>query len=128
MSKDSRKSTEWFDAQLRKAKDDFTELSKGSDDLRSRSQSKRPIERELKSFESPTKKDTTQARETIPATPSRTEEARRQSSTLVRGVQKTPESKDQSRRSIHRSRGHALMASLAIVWVQMSAVRLQIFC
>ena len=33
MSKDSRKSTEWFDAQLRKAKDDFTELSKGSDDL-----------------------------------------------------------------------------------------------
>ena len=93
MSKDSRKSTEWFDAQLRKAKDDFTELSKGSDDLRSRSQSKRPIERELKSFESPTKKDTTQARETIPATPSRTEEARRQPSTLVRGVQKTPESK-----------------------------------
>ena len=81
MSKDSRKSTEWFDAQLRKAKDDFMELSRGSDDLRSREQAKRPIEKESKSFESLPKKDLTKARETIPA---RTEEARRQPSTVVR--------------------------------------------
>jgi len=66
MSKDSRKSTEWFDAQLRKAKDDFTELARGRPDLRSREPAKRPIERESKPFEPPVKTDTTQARETIP--------------------------------------------------------------
>ena len=93
MSKDSRKSTEWFDAQLRKAKDDFMELSRGSDDLSSREQANRPIEREAKSFKSLAKKDLTEARETIPATPSRTEEARRQPSTVVRGVQEARESK-----------------------------------
>ena len=93
MSKDSRKSTEWFDAQLRKAKDDFKELSRGSDDLSSREQAKRPIERESKSFKSLAKKDLTEARETIPTTPSRTEEARRQPSTAVRGVQEARESK-----------------------------------
>jgi N-methylhydantoinase A len=93
MSKDSRKSTEWFDAQLRKAKNDFKELSRGSDDLSSREQAKRPIERESKSFKSLAKKDLTEARETIPATPSRTEEARRQPSTAVRGVQEARESK-----------------------------------
>ena len=93
MSKDSRKSTEWFDAQLRKAKDDFKELSRGSDDLSSREQAKRPIERESKSFKSLAKKDLTEARETIPATPSRKEEARRQPSTVVRGVQEARESK-----------------------------------
>ena len=93
MSKDSRKSTEWFDAQLRKAKDDFTELTRGGPDLRSREPAKRPIERESKLFESPAKTDTTQARETIPATPSRAEEARHQPSTTARGNQGTRESK-----------------------------------
>ena len=93
MSKDSRKSTEWFDAQLRKAKDDFTELARGGPDLRSREPAKRPIERESKLFESPAKTDTTQARETIPATPSRAEEARHQPSTTARGNQGTRESK-----------------------------------
>ena len=85
MSKDSRKSTEWFDAQLRKAKDDFTELARGGRDPRSREPEKRPIERESKSFESPKKTDTTQAREAIPAAPSRAEEARHQDSTTARG-------------------------------------------
>jgi len=93
MSKDSRKSTEWFDAQLRKAKDDFTELARGGRDPRSREPAKRPIERESKLFESPAKTDTTQARETIPATPSRAEEARHQPSTTARGNQGTRESK-----------------------------------
>ena len=93
MSKDSRKSTEWFDAQLRKAKDDFLELARGGPDLRSREPAKRPIERESKLFESPAKTDTTQARETIPATPSRAEEARHQPSTTARGNQGTRESK-----------------------------------
>ncbi len=92
MSKDSRKSTEWFDAQLRKAKDDFTELARGGRDPRSRELEKRPIERESKSFESPRKADTTQAREAIPATPSR-EESRHQHSTTARGNQGTSESK-----------------------------------
>jgi len=92
MSKDSRKSTEWFDAQLRKAKDDFTELARGGRDSRSREPEKRPIERESKSFESPRKTDTTQAREAIPATPSR-EESRHQHSTTARGNQGTSESK-----------------------------------
>ena len=93
MSKDSRKSTEWFDAQLRKAKDDFTELTRGRPDLRSREPAKRPIERESKPFEPPVKTDTTQARETIPATPSRAEEARHQPSTTARESQGTRESK-----------------------------------
>ncbi len=93
MSKDSRKSTEWFDAQLRKAKDDFTELTRGRPDLRSREPAKRPIERESKPFESPAKTDTTQAREAIPVTPSRAEEARHQPSTTARGNQGTRESK-----------------------------------
>ena len=93
MSKDSRKSTEWFDAQLRKAKDDFTELARGRPDLRSRELEKGPIERESKPFEPPVKTDTTQARETIPATPSRAEEARHQPSTTARGNQGTRESK-----------------------------------
>ena len=93
MSKDSRKSTEWFDAQLRKAKDDFTELARGRPDLRSREPAKRPIERESKPFEPPVKTDTTQARETIPATPSRAEEARHQPSTTARESQGTRESK-----------------------------------
>ncbi|MBU56503.1 MAG: 5-oxoprolinase [Acidiferrobacteraceae bacterium] len=93
MSKDSRKSTEWFDAQLRKAKDDFTELTRGGPDLRSREPAKRPIERESKPFESPAKTDTTQAREAIPVTPSRAEEARHQPSTTARGNQGTRESK-----------------------------------
>ena len=92
MSKDSRKSTEWFDAQLRKAKDDFTELARGGRDPRSREPEKRPIERESKSVESPRKTDTTQAREAIPATPAR-EEARHQHSTTARGSQGTSESK-----------------------------------
>ena len=92
MSKDSRKSTEWFDAQLRKAKDDFTELARGGRDPRSREPEKRPIERESKSFESPRNTDTTQAREAIPATPAR-EEARHQHSTTARGNQGTSESK-----------------------------------
>jgi N-methylhydantoinase A len=93
MSKDSRKSTEWFDAQLRKAKDDFTELARGRPDLRSREPAKRPIERESKPFEPPVKTDTTQARETIPVTPSRAEEARHQPSTTARESQGTRESK-----------------------------------
>ena len=93
MSKDSRKSTEWFDAQLRKAKDDFTELARGRPDLRSREPAKRPIERESKPFEPPVKTDTTQARETIPVTPSRAEEARHQPSTTARENQGTRESK-----------------------------------
>jgi len=92
MSKDSRKSTEWFDAQLRKAKDDFTELARGGRDSRSRELEKRPIERGSKTFESPRKTDTTQAREAIPATPSR-EESRHQHSTTARGNQGTSESK-----------------------------------
>ena len=92
MSKDSRKSTEWFDAQLRKAKDDFTELARGGRDPRSREPEERPIERKSKTFESPRKTDTTQAREAIPATPSR-EEARYQHSTTARGNQGTSESK-----------------------------------
>ena len=92
MSKDSRKSTEWFDAQLRKAKDDFTELARGGRDSRSRELEKKPIERESKSFESSRKTDTTQPREAIPATPSR-EEARYQHSTTARGNQGTSESK-----------------------------------
>ena len=92
MSKDSRKSTEWFDAQLRKAKDDFTELARGGRDSRSRELEKKPIERESKSFESSRKTDTTQAREAIPATPSR-EESRHQHSTTARGNQGTSESK-----------------------------------
>ena len=93
MSKDSRKSTAWFDAKLRKAKDDFTERARGGRDPRSRELEKRPLERESKLFESPTKTDTTQARETIPATPSRAEEARHQPSTTARGNQGTRESK-----------------------------------
>ena len=93
MSKDSRKSTEWFDAQLRKAKDDFTELARGRPDLRSRELEKGPIERESKPFEPPVKTDTTQAREAIPVTPSRAEEARHQPSTTARGNQGTRESK-----------------------------------
>ena len=93
MSKDSRKSTEWFDAQLRKAKDDFLELARGGPDLRSREPAKKSTERESRSFESPKKTDTTQARETIPATPSRAEEARHQPSTTARGNQGTRESK-----------------------------------
>jgi len=92
MSKDSRKSTEWFDAQLRKAKDDFTELARGGRDSRSRELEKKPIERESKPFESSRKTDTTQPREAIPATPSR-EEARHQHSTTARGNQGTSESK-----------------------------------
>lgn len=92
MSKDSRKSTAWFDAQLRKAKDDFTELARGGRDSRSRELEKKPIERESKSFESSRKTDTTQPREAIPATPSR-EEARHQHSTTARGNQGTSESK-----------------------------------
>jgi N-methylhydantoinase A len=92
MSKDSRKSTEWFDAQLRKAKDDFTELARGGRDSRSRELEKKPIERESKSFESSRKTDTTQPREAIPATPSR-EESRHQHSTTARGNQGTSESK-----------------------------------
>ena len=92
MSKDSRKSTEWFDAQLRKAKDDFTELARGGRDSRSRELEKKPIERESKSFESSRKTDTTQPREAIPATPSR-EEARHQHSTTAHGNQGTSESK-----------------------------------
>ena len=103
MSKDSRKSTEWFDAQLRKAKDDFTELARGRPDLRSREPAKRPIERESKPFEPPVKTDTTQARETIPATPSRAEEARHQPSTTARESQGTRESK----RSITAERSQA---------------------
>ena len=93
MSKDSRKSTEWFDAQLRKAKDDFAGLARGREDLRPLETAKRPIERESKPFESPAKADTTKARETIPASPSRQEEARRQPSTTARGDQETSESK-----------------------------------
>ena len=92
MSKDSRKSTAWFDAQLRKAKDDFTELARGGRDSRSRELEKKPIERESKPFESSRKTDTTQPREAIPATPSR-EEARHQHSTTARGNQGTSESK-----------------------------------
>ena len=92
MSKDSRKSTAWFDAQLRKAKDDFTELARGGRDPRSREPEEGPIERESKTFESPRKTDTTQAREAIPATPSR-EESRHQHSTTARGNQGTSESK-----------------------------------
>ena len=92
MSKDSRKSTEWFDAQLRKAKDDFTELARGGRDSRSRELEQKPIERESKPFESSRKTDTTQPREAIPATPSR-EEARYQHSTTARGNQGTSESK-----------------------------------
>ena len=92
MSKDSRKSTAWFDAQLRKAKDDFTELARGGRDPRSREPEERPIERGSKTFESPRKTDTTQAREAIPATPSR-EESRHQHSTTARGNQGTSESK-----------------------------------
>ena len=103
MSKDSRKSTEWFDAQLRKAKDDFTELARGRPDLRSRELEKGPIERESKPFEPPVKTDTTQARETIPATPSRAEEARHQPSTTARESQGTRESK----RSITAERSQA---------------------
>ncbi len=93
MSKDSRKSTEWFDAQLRKAKDDFAGLARGREDLRPRETAKRPIERESKPFESPPKTDTTQARETIPPTPSRAEEARHQPPTTTRESQGTRESK-----------------------------------
>ena len=93
MSKDSRKSTEWFDAQLRKAKDDFAGLARGREDLRPRETAKRPIERESKPFESPAKADTTKARETIPATPSRAEEARHQHPTTTRESQGTRESK-----------------------------------
>ena len=93
MSKDSRKSTEWFDAQLRKAKDDFAGLTGGREDLRPRETAKSPIERESKSFESPAKTDTTQARETIPATPSRAEEARHQHPTTTRESKGTRESK-----------------------------------
>ena len=93
MSKDSRKSTEWFDAQLRKAKDDFAGLTGGREDLRPRETAKRPIERESKPFESPAKADTTKARETIPATPSRAEEARHQHPTTTRESQGTRESK-----------------------------------
>ena len=93
MSKDSRKSTEWFDAQLRKAKDDFAGLARGREDLRPRETAKRPIERESKPFESPAKTDTTQARETIPATPSRAEEARHQHPTITRESEGTRESK-----------------------------------
>ena len=92
MSKDSRKSTAWFDAQLRKAKDDFTELARGGRDPRSREPEERPIERGSKTFESPRKTDTTQAREAIPATPSR-EESRHQHSTTARGNQGTSDSK-----------------------------------
>ena len=92
MSKDSRKSTAWFDAQLRKAKDDFTELARGGRDSRSRELEQKPIERESKPFESSRKTDTTQPREAIPATPSR-EEARHQHSTTARGNQGTSESK-----------------------------------
>jgi N-methylhydantoinase A len=103
MSKDSRKSTEWFDAQLRKAKDDFTELARGRPDLRSRELEKGPIERESKPFEPPVKTDTTQARETIPTTPSRAEEARHQPSTTARESQGTRESK----RSIAAERSQA---------------------
>jgi len=103
MSKDSRKSTEWFDAQLRKAKDDFTELARGRPDLRSRELEKGPIERESKPFEPPVKTDTTQARETIPTTPSRAEEARHQPSTTARESQGTRESK----RSITAERSQA---------------------
>ncbi|MCS5556441.1 MAG: hydantoinase/oxoprolinase family protein [Arenicellales bacterium] len=93
MSKDSRKSTEWFDAQLRKAKDDFAGLTGGREDLRPRETAKSPVERESKSFESPAKTDTTQARETIPATPSRAEEARHQHPTITRESEGTRESK-----------------------------------
>ena len=93
MSKDSRKSTEWFDAQLRKAKDDFAGLARGREDLRPRETAKRPIERESKPFESPAKADTTKARETIPATPSRAEEARHQHPTTTRESEGTRESK-----------------------------------
>ena len=93
MSKDSRKSTEWFDAQLRKAKDDFAGLARGREDLRPRETAKRPIERESKPFESPAKADTTKARETIPATPSRAEEARHQHPTITRESEGTRESK-----------------------------------
>jgi len=92
MSKDFRKSTEWFDAQLRKAKDDFAELARSRQDLRSREPAKKSTERESRPFESPKKTDTTQARETIPATPSR-EESRHQHSTTARGNQGTSESK-----------------------------------
>ena len=112
MSKDSRKSTEWFDAQLRKAKDDILELARGGPDLRSREPAKRPIERESKRFESPAKTDTTQARETIPATPSRAEEARHHPSTTARGNQGTRESKrpiaaERSQVSRSRATGHS---------------------
>ena len=93
MSKDSRKSTEWFDAQLRKAKDDFAELARSRQDLRSREPAKKSTERESRSFGSPKKTDTTQARETIPAVPSRAEEARHQDSTTARGEPSTRESK-----------------------------------
>ena len=93
MSKDSRKSTEWFDAQLRKAKDDFAGLARGREDLRPRETAKRSIERESKPFESPAKADTTKARETIPATPSRAEEARHQHPTITRESEGTRESK-----------------------------------
>ena len=93
MSKDSRKSTEWFDAQLRKAKDDFAGLTRGREDLRPRKTAKRPIERESKSSESSAKTDMTQARETIPATPSRAEEARHQHPTTTRESEGTRESK-----------------------------------
>ncbi|HAU10597.1 MAG TPA: hypothetical protein DCS41_03960, partial [Gammaproteobacteria bacterium] len=93
MSKDFRKSTEWFDAQLRKAKDDFAELARSRQDLRSREPAKKSTERESRPFESPKKTDTTQARETIPATPSRAEEARHQDSTTARGEPSTRESK-----------------------------------
>ena len=93
MSKDSRKSTEWFDAQLRKAKDDFAGLARGREDLRPRETAKRPIERESKPFESPPKTDTSQARETIPPTPSRAEEARHQHPTITRESEGTRESK-----------------------------------
>ena len=92
MSKDTRKSTEWFDAQLRKAKDDFAGLTRGSENLRSRESAKRPIERESRPFESPAKMDTTQAQETIPVTPSRREEARHQPSITARGIQGASES------------------------------------
>ena len=112
MSKDSRKSTEWFDAQLRKAKDDFAGLARGREDLRPRETAKRPIERESKPFESPPKTDTTQARETIPPTPSRAEEARHQPPTTTRESQGTSESKrpitaDRSQVSRSRATGQS---------------------
>lgn len=93
MSKDSRKSTEWFDSQLRKAKDDFAALARGRQDLRSPESAKRSSERESRPFEPPEKTNTTQARETIPAVPSRAEEARQQDSTTARGESSPGESK-----------------------------------